>query len=118
MVCFTTITHAQITDARVVFTPATAGFNTGAFYLSLPDSTGFSEIEVQLNEMVEDTIIFNGVYIFDQTAGLPLGWSWERVGTRVSLGLGDLPDGTAWEAKTRVKTIAGIWGDWLVFLFN
>jgi len=118
MVCFTTITHAQITNARVVFTPATAGFNSGAFHLTLPDSTGFSEVEVQLTEMVEDTIIFNGIYFFDQTSGLPSGWSWAREGTRITMGMGLLPEGNAWRGKTRVKTTAGIWGDWLFFLFN
>lgn len=118
MVCTTSITHSQITDARVVFTHATSGFNTGSFQLTLPDSTGFSEIEIQLSEMVEDTIIFNGIYIFDQTAGLPSGWSWVRTGTRVSMGMGLLPEGNAWQGKARAKTTTGSWGDWLVFLFN
>ena len=118
LVCINSISKAQITDARVIFTPATTGFNTGIFQLSLPDSTGFSEIEIQLTEALEDTIIFNGVYVFDQTSGLPSGWSWTREGTRVSIGMGLLPEGNAWQGKARVKPNGDGWGEWLVFLFN
>ena len=118
MVCITTISSAQITEPRVMFTAAATGFNTGTFQLTLPDSTGYSEVEIQLNEMVEDSIIFSGVYVFDQSAGLPSGWTWARSGTRVTMGMGLLPEGNAWQGKVRVKPIGNGWGDWLVFLFN
>lgn len=118
LVCLSSIASAQISNARVVFTPATSGFDSAAFQISLSDSTGFSDIEIQLHELVEDTTVFSGVYAFDQTAGLPSGWSWVREGTHVTMGMGVLPEGNAWKAKVRIKSNVGIWGEYLEFLFN
>jgi hypothetical protein len=118
LVCLTSITTAQISNARVVFAPATTGYDSAAFQLTLSDSTGFSDIEIQLHELVEDTTIFSGVFAFDQTAGLPSGWSWVREGTRVTMGMGILPEGNAWKAKVRIKSYGDGWGEYLEFLFN
>jgi hypothetical protein len=118
LICLTSITKAQISNARVMFTPATTGYDSAAFQLTLSDSIGFSDIEIQLHELVEDTTIFIGVFAFDQTTGLPSGWTWAREGTRVSMGMGVLPEGNAWKAKVRIKSNVGIWGEYLEFLFN
>ena len=110
--------QAQINSARVIFTPTTNNLNTGTFQIELSDSTGISEVEVQLIDPMEDSLMFERIYVFDQTAGLPNTITWQRQGTNVQMGMGNFPERLAWNGKVRVKTTIGVWSDWLEFLFN
>ncbi len=111
-------TLAQPTDARVTFTVAPSGVVNGMFYVQLPDSAGYSNVDVQLIDTLEDSILFARNFVFDQTSGLPPGISWQRMGTELQLGIGTFPVRIAWLGKVRLKTSSGQWSDWYEFLFS
>ncbi len=112
-------TIAQPTDGSVTFTPtSTSGFVTGIFYVSLPDSTSWSAIEIHLKDQIEDSVLFSREYAFDQTTGLPAGISWERNGTDVYLGTGTLPVRLGWQGRARLKNNSNTWSEYLEFIFQ
>ncbi len=110
--------QSQPTDARVTFTPAGSGIVSATFFVNLPDSTGFTDVDIKLIDILEEVILFERNFVFDQTSGLPAGITWQRNGTEVNLSIGTHIQKIAYLGKVRLKNTAGNWSDWYEFLFN
>lgn len=119
-VCFSgqaVFSQTQPVDVRVALTDAVTGYVTGRFYITLPDSNGISEVDAQLIDSIDDSLLFNHSFLFDQSSGLPEGLSWQRNGVEVELGTGTLPVRMAWVGRVRLKNTSNQWSDWYEFLF-
>ncbi|MBL7914332.1 MAG: hypothetical protein BWY67_00360 [Bacteroidetes bacterium ADurb.Bin397] len=92
--------------------------NTGIFSLVIPDSTNISEIELQIGSNENPTEVFEHIFIYDQTSGLPNGLSFSRSGVTINLGLGTITPLNIYHVKTRLKNGSGDWSDWYEFVGN
>jgi len=110
--------NAQPADAHVELSPTFSGNISAVFYVKLPDSTGFTDVDIKLIDSLDDVVLFERNFVFDQTSGLPSGITWQRNGTEVNLGIGSHIQKIAYMGKVRLKNTAGLWSDWYEFLFN
>ncbi|MBK7389791.1 MAG: hypothetical protein IPI23_12200 [Bacteroidetes bacterium] len=91
---------------------------TPVFYVEVPDSNAVSQIELTLGSDATQTDIFNHIFDFEVTIGLPSGFSFSRIGNKVYLGLGTFPDPSVYYAKVRLKNSSGAWSDYYEFYGN
>ncbi len=110
--------NAQPVSAHVGFGSTSNSVANAKFHIQLPDSTGITDVEVQLFDGLKDTLVFNRVFIFDQTTGLPAGLSWFRQGEQVQIGIGTVPVRLVWQGKVRLRNNAAQWSDWYSFMFD
>ena len=94
------------TDATLTFSSG-----QGTFYLAIPDSN-ISEIELSIGTKAGLTDVFSYTYSFDQTSGLPNGYTFTRNGLNTYLGLGAVTEQNVYNSKVRLKNTSGSWGDW------
>jgi len=92
--------------------------NTGIFSIVIPDSANISEIELQIGSNENPTEVFEHIFIYDQTSGLPNGLSFSRSGVTINLGLGTITPLNIYHVKTRLKNGSGDWSDWYEFVGN
>ena len=90
----------------------------GICHVVLPDSVGWSSINLEIKDKIRDSVLFNREYVFDQTTGLPTGITWVRDGNDVYLGTGNIPSKLGYRGKVRLKDSSGQWGDPLQFIFQ
>ncbi len=63
------IINAQPLNANVTFTVTNnPGQVTGEFFVVLSDSTGWSAIEIELEDLINDTVLFTHEFVFDQVS--------------------------------------------------
>jgi hypothetical protein len=105
--------HAQTpTDATLTFNSG-----QGTFYLAVPDSN-IAEIELNIGTKAGLADVFSYTYSFDQTSGLPNGYTFTRNGLNTYLGLGAVTEKNVYNSKVRLKNTTGGWGDWYEIVSN
>ena len=95
--------------------------NTGGtitVFVSLPDSTTASEIEVAIGSENNSGDLFSHTYAFDQATGLPSGLSYSREGTHLYLGAGAITLTDAYNVKIRLKDSGGNWSAYYDYIAN
>jgi len=95
--------------------------NTGGtitVFVSLPDSTTASEIEVAIGSENNSGDLFSHTYAFDQATGLPSGLSYSREGTHIYLGAGAITLTDAYNVKIRLKNSSGNWSAYYDYIAN
>ena len=110
------------TAAPLDVTVSTASNGSGTVnvicYVLLQDTTATSQIQVQLGSMSDSTDIANYSFVFDQTSGLPSGYSYIRNGNNLTLNVGTIADVLTFFGRVRIKDSSGSWGDYFRFISN
>jgi hypothetical protein len=110
---FSSNVNAQVPiDASLTMAPINS-----IFYVEVPDTNSLNEIEVELGSKNEMNDIFGYVFIYDQVVALPFGYSYQRSGSNIEIGLGSLQYPLTVFARIRLKTLSQ-WGDWFSFVAN
>ena len=91
---------------------------TVTVFVTLPDSSTTTEIEVALGSKNNVGDLFSHTYTFDQTSGLPTGLTYSRQGTDVYLGAGSIVLTDAFNVKIRLKNSSGNWSSYYDYVSN
>ena len=89
----------------------------GTMFVTLADTNQVEFIEIKLgsNQGVFD--LFDYSFVYDQTTSLPTGCTWNRVGTKLNLALGEFNYSDVQFGSVRVKS-NGVWSDAFAFVTN
>ena len=89
----------------------------GTMFVTLVDTNQveFIEIKLGINEGIFN--LFDYSFVYDQTASLPTGCTWNRVGTKLNLSLGEFDYSDVLFGSVRVKS-NGVWSDAFAFVTN
>ena len=91
---------------------------TVTVFVTLPDSSTTTEIEVALGSKNNVGDLFSHTYTFDQTSGLPTGLTYSRQGIDVYLGAGSIVLTDAFNVKIRLKNSSGNWSSYYDYVSN
>ncbi len=81
---------AQIpTDAFVTTSDPVNDKVMGTMFVTLADTNQVELIEIKLGSNEGVFNLFDYSFVYDQTASLPTGCTWNRVGTKLNLALGE-----------------------------
>jgi hypothetical protein len=91
---------------------------TSSFVVSISDSSQIDKIEIELGSTEGQNDLINQNFDFDSNAGLPSGYSYLRVGNRVSLETGAIPAYPTFFGRARLKLSNGQYSSYFSFTAN
>ena len=111
---------ATVTDGYIKMGPAGANSDTlnGTFVIILSDTTGITNLEVKIGTDLNQSDILSATFAYDVHAGLAAGYSYERDGYKVILGIGTYTDKSTYFCQARLQRSNGTWTDPLRFVAN
>lgn len=89
-----------------------------SFVVSLSDSTQIDKVEIELGSIDGQNDLVNQHFDFDVTTGLPIGFSYLRVGNRVSLKTGTILSYSTFYGRARLKLSNGQYTPYFSFIAN
>jgi hypothetical protein len=91
---------------------------TSSFVVSISDSTQIDKIEIELGSSDGQNDLVNQNFDFDVTIGLPSGFSYLRIGNRVSLETGIISSYPTFFGRARLKLSNGQYTSYFSFTAN
>lgn len=97
---------------------ASSGIIKSSFVVQVSDTVQIDQIEVKIgsNEGLSDLLSY--AFTFDQTSGLPYGFSYVRNSKRVSLETGSISEYPTYFGRVRLKLSNGQYTDYFSFTSN
>ncbi len=89
-----------------------------SFVVSLSDSTQIDKVEIELGSTEGQNDLINQNFDFDSNANLPSGFSYLRIGNRVSLETGTIPAYPTFFGRARLKLSNGQYTSYFSFIAN
>jgi len=86
--------------------------------IGIPDTLLVSQIELGIGTAFNSNDVLSYIFEFDQSTGLPSGYSYLRNGTMVNLGIGEMDFSPLVYVQVRIKSLGNIWSDWYQFVSN
>ncbi len=91
---------------------------TSIFVVSLSDSSQIDKVEIELGSTEGQNDLINYDFDFDVTSGIPSGFSYLRVGNRVSLETGTIAAYPTFFGRARLKLSSGQYTSYFSFTAN
>ena len=91
---------------------------TSIFVVSLSDSSQIDKVEIELGSTEGQNDLINQNFDFDSNVGLPSGFSYFRIGNRVSLETGTIPAFPTYFGRARLKLSNGQYTSYFSFTAN
>ncbi|MEO8146153.1 MAG: hypothetical protein ABI723_00885 [Bacteroidia bacterium] len=109
-----------VTDAYIISQPLSTDSTIlqGTYIVELSDSNYVSNIEVKIGTMAGASDILSHTFLYDSQAGLPTGFSYARVGNKLTLGVSTYPDESTFFGQVRVQATNGTWSSPMQFITN
>ncbi len=104
-------------DAFVTTTEPVNDKVVGTMFVTLADTNQVEFIEIKLGSNEGVFNLFDYSFVYDQTTSLPAGCSWNRVGTKLNLALGEFDYSDLQFGSVRVIS-NGTWSDEFAFVTN
>lgn len=108
----------EVADANISIVTDSLGNTTASCVVIMQDTVNISRIKVKLGNELGEGDIFSETFDFDITSGLPAGMSYQREGTKVTLGLGTFTPLTSFYGEVSMKGSTGTWGPTFQFISN
>jgi len=86
--------------------------------VELPDTILVSNIEVNIGSSTDTDDLVGYTFVYDQSNGLPNGYSYLRTGTMLILGVGLLETSSIVYSRVRLQYSNSTWSNWLQFISN
>ncbi|MEO8151209.1 MAG: hypothetical protein ABI723_26495 [Bacteroidia bacterium] len=90
----------------------------GTFVVTLSDTTAITNIQVKLGTDATLTDVMSHTFVFDIQSGLPSGFTYSRIGNRVTLGIGTYTDKSTFYGEARLQSSSGSWSQPFQFITN
>ncbi|MBP6511852.1 MAG: hypothetical protein KA347_04210 [Bacteroidia bacterium] len=91
---------------------------TCSFVISISDSIQIDKVEIELGSTEGQNDLINQNFDFDSNANLPSGFSYLRIGYRVSLETGTIPTFPTFFGRARLKLSNGQYTSYFSFTAN
>jgi hypothetical protein len=104
-------------DAFVTTSDPVNDIVMGTMFVTLADTNQVEFIEIKLGSNEGVFNLFDYSFVYDQTTSLPTGCTWNRVGTKLNLALGEFDYSDVQFGSVRVKS-NGVWSDAFAFVTN
>jgi len=112
--------NAQSPVAYAVFSDSLRALNqlAGNIYLSEIDTNNISQFQLQIGISDGDSSLINEVIDFDNPASLPFGFSYERNGDRLRVGIAGNQPAWTYFCAVKIKDSGGSWSQPVLFITN
>lgn len=113
--------YAQsVSDAYLTLNDAAApgSLYAGTYVVFLSDTNNISQIEISLGTASGLTDVMAQTYNYDVSSGLPSGYTYNREGNKLTLGIGNYTEVNTWFGSVRIKNASGTWSSSLNFITN
>lgn len=107
-----------ITDAYAKVDASTGAHLKAVFFIEIADTNDVAQVEIKLGSAEGQNDLVSHIFDFDETSGLPAGFSYLRSGSKVTVGTNDFTDMSTYFGAVRVKSAGGSWSDPYTFITN
>jgi hypothetical protein len=119
MLCLAQSSFAQgVDDAYLVNSPAQSGITKAVINISVNDTNNISAFLIKIGTQDGLSDLFNYTFNYVSSGSLPNGYTYSRIGNKISCGIGGIVDSPVYFGEVTIINLNGVQSAPIKFITN